>query len=199
MARRARACSADSVNWSRRTSNPAHPATRRGLLQRGVLSPPPCRCAIRQGTHAVPEGAGACGFLPSVAGRRKRALSRHFGAQTRIATMSRTAMVRKGSPVRVRQRASETAPQRGFLVFGSARMTTSESFLARRGRAWPLIGAAPRSCASRQRRVLNRRYPRGTRPAGPTVLAARFVHRGGAPVASENCPSRTYRSGTRRC
>ena len=32
----------------------------------------------------------------------------------------------EGSPVRVRQRVSETALQRGFLVFGAARMTTSE-------------------------------------------------------------------------
>jgi hypothetical protein len=64
-------------------------------------------------------------------------------------------MVRKGSPVRVRQRASETAVQRGFLILGAARMTTSERFLARSGQAWPWIGAAwpfarPRStCCSR--------------------------------------------------
>jgi hypothetical protein len=34
-------------------------------------------------------------------------------------------MVRKGSPVRVRQRASQTALQRGFLVFGPALVTPS--------------------------------------------------------------------------
>jgi hypothetical protein len=34
-------------------------------------------------------------------------------------------MVRKGSPVRVRQRASETALQRGFVVSGAAPVTTS--------------------------------------------------------------------------
>jgi hypothetical protein len=61
-------------------------------------------------------------------------------------------------------------------------MTTSERVLARRGQAWPLIGAAPCSFASRQRRVLNRRYPRGTRPAGSTLLAAPFFTAVGAPV-----------------
>jgi hypothetical protein len=34
-------------------------------------------------------------------------------------------MVRKGSPVRVRQRASQTAPHRGFLVFRATRVTPS--------------------------------------------------------------------------
>src|SRR3954447_15838185 len=32
-------------------------------------------------------------------------------------------MVRKGSPIRVRQRASQTAPQRGFFVSGAATLT----------------------------------------------------------------------------
>ena len=45
-------------------------------------------------------------------------LCSHFGSARGVRERCRTAMVRKGSPVRVRQRASETALQRGFLVFG---------------------------------------------------------------------------------
>jgi hypothetical protein len=142
------------------------------------LSARDCRRGDRQGTQAVPEGAETCRRMREDAETGFLRVSRDFGSLRRVPTHSRTTMVRKGSPIRVRQRASETPLQRGFLVSRAARMTTSYRFLARRGQAWPLIGAAPCAFASRQRRVLNRRYPRGTRPAGTTVLAARFAHRG---------------------
>jgi hypothetical protein len=48
-----------------------------------------------------------------------------FGSRRRVRRHGRTSMVRKGSPVRVRQRASETALQRGFLVSGPGQTTTS--------------------------------------------------------------------------
>jgi hypothetical protein len=115
-----------------------------------------------QGTHAVPEDAGTCRWMRPDAGTRFPSVRRDFGSLSR----GRTSMVRKGSPVRVRQRASETALQRGFLLSGSAPLTPSGCFLARRGQAWPSARAVPCPCAPRQRRVVDRRYPRGTRPAG---------------------------------
>jgi hypothetical protein len=44
-------------------------------------------------------------------------------------------MVRKGSPVRVRQRALGNALQHGVLVSGAARVTSSGRFPARSGQA----------------------------------------------------------------
>jgi len=95
-----------------------------------------------EGTHAVLEGAETCRCVRAYAETGFLRISRHFGSLRRVPTHSRSTMVRKGSPVRVRQRALKTALQRGLLVSGAARMTTSERFLARRGQAWPLIGAA---------------------------------------------------------
>jgi len=77
----------------------------------------------RQGTQPVPEDAEACASVQQSAGSRFVRLCRHFGSAQRIPGHGRTAMVRKGSPVRVRQRASETALRRGFLVFGAVRTT----------------------------------------------------------------------------
>jgi hypothetical protein len=65
-------------------------------------------------------------------------LCSYFGSSQGARERRRIAMVRKGSTVRVRQRASETVLQRGFLCFGAARVTTSERFRARRGQPWPL-------------------------------------------------------------
>jgi hypothetical protein len=82
-------------------------------------------------------------------------------------------MVRKGSPVRVRQRASETALQRGFLVFGAAPLTPSELFRAGRGQAWPLAGAAPPLAGPRGASRSRPRYRRGTRRARVAGATAR--------------------------
>jgi hypothetical protein len=78
------------------------------------------------GCRTLRIGAGGC--RPASAAR-----CRQFGSAQDIRKRRRTAMVRKGSPVRVRQRASQAALQRasqaalqrGFLVFGAAWVTTS--------------------------------------------------------------------------
>ena len=75
-----------------------------------------------------PVGNGECRNVPVAVeryGNRIRQLCSGFGLFERLPRHSRTAMVRKGSPVRVRQRASETVLQRGFLILGAARMTPS--------------------------------------------------------------------------
>jgi hypothetical protein len=94
--------------------------------------------------HAVRwRNSRASGRTPSVAGypvgtggvetyRSLRPASRRdsqprsdFSSLKRICRASGTAMVRKGSPVRVRQRASQTMLRRGSLVLGVDRVTTS--------------------------------------------------------------------------
>jgi hypothetical protein len=107
-------------------------------------------------------------------------LSRDFGRQERSPHDGGTAMVRKGSPVRVRQRASEAGLLRGFSVFGAAPMTISRheegSSVAagvapacvwgHRGRATRHIPLA-RSTASRSAGYSagNARFGRGARAA----------------------------------
>jgi len=85
------------------------------------------------------DDADRCRRMQDVATRHLQA----FWLCARGHLVLSTAMVRKGSPVRVWQRASETALQRGFLISGAGRMTTSEQFRARRGQARPPAGAAP--------------------------------------------------------
>jgi hypothetical protein len=63
----------------------------------------------RQGTHAVPGGAETCRCLRADAETEFLPVRRDFDCLRRVTMHSRTAMVRKGSPVRVRQRASENA------------------------------------------------------------------------------------------
>jgi hypothetical protein len=83
-------------------------------------------------------------------------------------------MVRKGSTVRVRQRASQTALQSGFLLFGATPLTPSGPFRARRGQAWPLAGAAPSLARPRSgSRFLRPRYRGGTSRARASVATAR--------------------------
>jgi hypothetical protein len=69
----------------------------------------------------VPIVAGRCRLLLPGCWR----LLQVFLLQALASAPGGTAMVRKGSPVRVRQRASETALQRGFFVSGAGRVTTS--------------------------------------------------------------------------
>src|SRR3954468_8371943 len=65
-------------------------------------------------------------------------------------------MVRKGSPVRVRQRASQTAPQRGFFVSGAATLTAfrhmgkvTKRSAARRALAGGPVASAPAEARGR--------------------------------------------------
>jgi hypothetical protein len=60
-----------------------------------------------EGTHAVPEVAERCRSMLALADTASPGLCRHFGSARGVRERRRTAMVRKGSPVRVRQRASE--------------------------------------------------------------------------------------------
>jgi hypothetical protein len=62
------------------------------------------------GTEWVTEGAQRCGDLRVPAESRIQDLCRRFGLPHGAARPSRTAMVRKGSPVRVRQRALPWIP-----------------------------------------------------------------------------------------
>jgi hypothetical protein len=168
--------------------------------ERAVAALPP-RLAPWPGNQWVTKGADSCVRLPTLPQWNSGAMQR-FPHQCVPRRWRRTAMVRKGSPVRVRQRAlSETTLQRGFFIAGAARMTTSERFLARRGQAPPLTGSAsplagPRS-ASRSHpgtdavhagRNLLRDRPRNADPARPRPL----VRRRASPARALNrrcCPS----------
>ena len=119
-------------------------------------------------------------------------------------------MVRKGSPVRVRQRASETVLQRGFLVFGPARVTTSRSngsgrrFGADTGMAltsavWaPLIGVAPQA-RSPVRRTAGQPVGNAswTTTTSPMTKRPAGRHRPGGRVGGEARSRRKSRSRTR--
>jgi hypothetical protein len=77
----------------------------------------------RPDTQWATERAEACGRLPASAECRLWPCAgtlAHWAAGR-----DQSDMVRKGSPVRVRQRALETALQRGFLDFRAAPVTTS--------------------------------------------------------------------------
>jgi len=135
------------------------------------------------------EGAERCRSLPTSAGKWLRLLSRHFGRWRELAQLRQIAMVRKGSPVRVRQRAPRKAPlRRGFfarscwpgvsnargphlgrIVLRSAIGAVAEPRHdrgARRGR-----GRASRACRSRTRRH--------SLPHAVTCAAARPAERAG--------------------
>jgi hypothetical protein len=100
-------------------------------------------------------------------------------------------MVRKGSPVRVRQRASETALRRGSLIFGAARMTTSTG-----------NGSGRRSCStsgvslqSPVRRLLSRCDARAGSPARrPPGNQWATSRRQQAPSGMANPSGRRHRS-----
>ena len=107
------------------------------------------------------------------------------------------AMVRKGSPVRVRQRALKTALQRGFRLFGAAPLTPSEHFRARRGQAWPLAGAASSFAGPRSACRSRRRYRRGTRRTRSVAASVpRLSAKRSTPIMLPELASR--RSGSRR-
>ena len=92
----------------------------------------PAVIPIGQASGAVsgagyPVGTGGvemCRSLRPAAAARCAAAQR-FSRLEAASSDARTAMVRKGSPVRVRQRASETVLRRGSLVLGVDRVTTS--------------------------------------------------------------------------
>jgi hypothetical protein len=118
------------------------------------------------GCRTVRIGAGGC--RPASAAR-----CRHFGSAQDVHERRRTAMVRKGSPVRVRQRASEAALQSGFRLFGATPLTPSEPFRARRGQAWPLAGAVPPLAGPQSGSRSRPRYRGGTPRARASVATAR--------------------------
>ena len=73
----------------------------------------------RPGTQWVTEGAESCPPLRASTGSSFRLLCRYFDPKHRSPRPTRTAMVRKGSTVRVRQRALQIALQCGFLFLGA--------------------------------------------------------------------------------
>jgi hypothetical protein len=103
-----------------------------------------CNTRVPSGHRRVQNGARQCGRLPVAVDASVQALF----VSARPIDNHPSAMVRKGSPVRVRQRASEMPPQRGFLVFGAVWMTTSET------------SGSGRWCASQRRRRTGQRVCR---------------------------------------
>jgi hypothetical protein len=140
---------------------------------RAAEAPAPCRPV------GYPVGTGGCATVRWAAGVCGSA--RRFGAsagdllQKPRPNRAPAAMVRKGSPVRVRQRASQTARQRGFLDSGAACVTTScvregvrrfesdNEGRRTRGRA----GRCLRSHAGLDRALPRTRYPVDTVPSRP--------------------------------
>jgi hypothetical protein len=113
----------------------------------------PRTCWLRrsQGTQAVPEDAERCGSVPTVADTPRPPYAGTLALRWASASVAGLPWVRKGSSVRVRQRASEKGPQtRPFFVPGGARRTPH----SRRGQP----GGQPRPSGRRQKgRALHRR------------------------------------------
>jgi hypothetical protein len=102
-----------------------------------------------EGTQAVPQDAERCGSVLALADAASRGLCRDFGSARGVRERRRTAMVRKGSPVRVRQRALGNRAAARFSCFRSG---SDDHFRAGRGQRWPSVRAAqaftPRGAAA---------------------------------------------------
>jgi hypothetical protein len=96
------------------------------------------RAPSSEGTQAVPEGADRCGSLPSSAATPSPGICGHFGADSGITSTLGTAMVRKGSPVRVRQRALDECPASRRFV--SIWRLALGRLVGRLGRVWKRSG-----------------------------------------------------------
>ncbi len=111
----------DDARHSGRRGEPsalaARPARPRLAHPRALPAPRPGVGPRSQGTHAVPQDAETCQRLRPDAGTGFLLVRRDVGSRRSIRRHGRTSMVRKGSPVRVRQRALRSPPQTvGFVV-----------------------------------------------------------------------------------
>jgi hypothetical protein len=108
----------------------------------------------------------------------------------------RALMVRKGSPVRVRQRASETALERGVLFIGVALVTTSR-------RKEGVAGSSPAEALPHRAAVARRLRARSVRIVGSSLSRVPSGHRPirGRPIlpsGSRRRQRRTPRTAARR-
>jgi hypothetical protein len=120
--------------WPDQYSPPGRGQPQRSATPERLAARPPvsgysdCGASVarpgRPGTQRVTVGAESCAALPTTVGHRFRAVQA-IEPSARLSFDLRAAMVRKASPVRVRQRASQTVLQRGVLVFGASWVTTS--------------------------------------------------------------------------
>jgi hypothetical protein len=138
---------------SRRTGVPRLPAT----VRHG--QPKTRRLRRTEGTHAVPEDAERCGSVLVLADAASRSLCRDFGSARGVRERCRTAMVRKGSPVRVRQRALGNRAAARFSCFRSG---SDDHFRALPSEKWSSMAAGGRCAAIRANREARRCRAQGT-------------------------------------
>jgi hypothetical protein len=101
---------------------------------------------LSPGNEWVTEGAERCRCLLAAAESRIRRPRRQFGLLSAAGKPTRTAMVRKGSPVRVRQRALENCAAARFSCFRSG---SGDHFRALPGEKWSSMAANERCAAIR--------------------------------------------------
>ena len=119
-----------------------------------------------------------CRFLPPAQATRCAAVQRVCpSGEDRC--YGGTAMVRKGSPVRVRQRASQTALRRGSLVLGVDQVTTSLMDRGSPVQASVATSSGERGFAARAAVVLDAIIRHG----GPAGYSVGTVRSGGLPAS----------------
>jgi hypothetical protein len=144
----------------------------------------------KPGNEWATEGAEPCCPLRWSAEPWFGRICAHIGACRGLPRTRQTAMVRKGSPVRVRQRALRTLLQYGLLVSGAAPLTPSWWLRARRGRMWPARRKGAGRPAVAQR--LCRRTK--TNPTAAPTASASSASMSAVSVAMRLMPKTTHRT-----